>query len=70
MHGKTFNFKIINPRHLKIKIIIIMILTPDSGQESRGSIRVKQKKFKTTSFWPKKNFKKKEQRVFLTQFLP
>jgi hypothetical protein len=49
MYGKTLNFKIINQRHVKIKTIIIIILTPDSGQKSRGSTRVK-KKIKTTSF--------------------
>lgn len=44
MHGKTLNFKIINPRNVKIKTIIIIILTPDSEQKSRGSTRVKKKK--------------------------
>jgi hypothetical protein len=43
MHGKTLNFKIINPRNVKIKTIIIIILTPDSEQKSRGSTRVKKK---------------------------
>jgi hypothetical protein len=43
MYGKTLNFKIINQRHVKIKTIIIIILTPDSGQKSRGSTRVKKK---------------------------
>ena len=50
MHGKTLNFKIINPRNVKIKTIIIIILTPDSEQKSRGSTRVKKKNSKQHRF--------------------
>jgi hypothetical protein len=63
MHEKTLNFKIINPRYVKIKTIIIIILTPDSGQKSRGSTRVTKKKSKQHRF-DQFFFLKKNQRVF------
>ena len=68
MHGKTLNFKIINPRHVKIKTIIIIILTPDSGQKSRGSnksLKKNQNNIVLTIFLLKKN-----QRVFRLSFYP
>jgi hypothetical protein len=69
MHGKTLNFKIINPRNVKIKTIIIIILTPDSEQKSRGSTRVKKKiqnNIVLTNFF----LKKQNHRVFRLGFYP
>jgi len=69
MHGKTLNFKIINPRNVKIKTIIIIILTPDSEQKSRGSTRVKKKiqnNIVLTNFF----LKKTKSSSFSTRFLP